>query len=84
MQLTAALQDGGSIPGRPTCVGAQRLDPNRRFAWPQSAALPLNCCLFCSSCSLHCLKPSLLLKNNPNCVFLSACLLAQLTVCLTN
>ena len=28
----------------------------------------------------HCLEPSLRLTKNPNCVFLSACLLARMTV----
>ena len=35
---------------------------------------------FDGTCSPRCLKPSLPLKENPNCVFLSACLLARLTV----
>ena len=77
MQLTVDSQVGGSIPGRPTAVGAAIGRPG--FEPPictrLSAALPLDRCAFCSSYSPHCLKPSLPLKNPKLCVsvYLPAC-----------
>ena len=83
MQPTADLEVGGSSPGYPPAAPApQSADggSNRRPPRLRSAALPRDRYAFCSSCSPNCLKLSLPLKKNPNCVFLFACLLARLTV----
>ena len=82
MQLTAHLDVGGLIPGEPTLSAPALLSAdwgsNCRPTYPRSTALPLDCCAFCSP---NRLKPSLQLKKEtPNCVFLSASVLARLIV----
>ena len=49
---------------------------NRRPQGCRPAALPLGHCLDCSKGPPYCLGPHLPLTKNPNCVYLSDCLLA--------
>ena len=85
IQLTTHVEVGGSIPGKltfragaTTVVGGLGSEPpTHKHAID---CLALDRCAFCRTCSPNCLKPSLSLEKNPNCVFLTACLLARLTV----